>query len=120
MASPSAKGMASEPPATKQVEGGEEPVVAWLQFRNDREDGGEGTIAAWERLRAADEAILEAHFHGKSESTAIFGGRWEAHLGDAAPVGTGGEAGGAPVPVEAPACAAASKEEAAEAAVAAA
>lgn len=113
--------MASEPPATEQAEKGEEPVVAWLQFRNDREDCSEGSIAAWERLRAADEAILEAHFQGKGKSTAIFGGRWEAHLGDAAPAGGEADGGGAPVQEAeaASARAGASREEAAEAAVAA-
>jgi hypothetical protein len=117
--------MTSQPPATEQAEEGEAAVVAWLQFRNDREDGGEGANAAWERLRSADEAILEAHLKDKGKSAAIFGGRWEAHLGDAAPDtgGTGGGTAGASAAVQAEVAAArggVSKAEAAEAAVAAA
>jgi len=61
----------------------EQTPHAWLQFRTDREDGGEGTKATWERLRTIDEAILETLWQEKGETAPVFGGRWEAHMGRA-------------------------------------
>eukprot|EP00967_Tisochrysis_lutea_P018061 scaffold20470_cov28-Tisochrysis_lutea.AAC.3 len=66
-----------------------DPPASWLQFRREREDGGEGTCGAgWERLRPADERALQARYAAQAEGgvgglsrVPVLGGRWEAVFG---------------------------------------